>query len=255
MVVPATAMAGYYEVYMCADGYGAGAFQNGWSSNAGTNLDTAANCSQPVGGSPSQESGKGLQVWSAEAANGAQAGAYWLDAPSGTSIIGLAFAGSFNAYGGWVAHWATSGGGGGDPVSDCGTSQSCLDNDPGDTSWSVDDASEIGFGLWCDASSCSKNSSDSMFGPAGSANVFNATVTIDEPSPPVVRDVRIPDGLDQQQERPTAGWTASASAADPAGVCNLNVSVGSLSSTNDVAPNYGSSTPCVGGHRHRQALR
>ncbi len=152
MVVPATAMAGYYDVYMCADGYGAGAFQNGWSSNAGTNLDTAANCSQPVGGSPGQESGKGLQVWSAEAANGAQAGAYWLDAPSGTSIIGLAFAGSFNAYGGWVAHWATSGGGGGDPVSDCGTSQSCLDNDPGDTSWSVDDASEIGFGLWCDAS-------------------------------------------------------------------------------------------------------
>ena len=187
-------MAGYYEVYMCADGYGVGAFQNGWSSNAGTNLDTAANCSQPVGGSPSQESGKGLQVWSAEAANGAQAGAYWLDAPSGTSIIGLAFAGSFNAYGGWVAHWATSGGGGGDPVSDCGTSQSCLDNDPGDTSWSVDDASEIGFGLWCDASSCSKNSSDSMFGPAGSANVFNATVTIDEPTPPSLRISTSPSG-------------------------------------------------------------
>ena len=47
VVVPATAVAGYYDVYMCADGYGAGAFQNGWSSNAGTNLDTAANCSHP----------------------------------------------------------------------------------------------------------------------------------------------------------------------------------------------------------------
>ena len=246
-------MAGYYDVYMCADGYGVGAFQNGWSSSAGTNLDTAANCSQPAGGSAAQESGKGLQVWSAEAANGAQAGAYWLDAPAGTSIIGLAYAGSFSAYGGWVAHWATSGGGGGDPVSDCDTSQSCIENDPGDTAWPVADASEIGFGLWCDASTCSKNSSDSMFGPAGSANVFNATVTIDEPSPPSLAHRRAsPTGWISNKNAPGGGWAANASASDPAGVCNLNLSVGSLSSTNDVAPNYGSATPCSDRRRHRR---
>ena len=184
---PTAASANTFPIYLCEDGYGTGAFASGWSSSAGNDLKSAANCSQPAGGSAAQENGDGLQAWSVEQANGSMAGAYWLHAPAGTAITGLTFAGTFDSFGGWVAHWATAGGGGGDPVEDCGETSNCFSNTPTDTAWSVDDASEIGFGLWCDASTCAANAKgDSIFGPAGTANVYNATVYINDPSAPVL---------------------------------------------------------------------
>ncbi|MGO9791165.1 MAG: hypothetical protein ACLP8S_17200 [Solirubrobacteraceae bacterium] len=239
--LPSAATAGTYSVYMCENGYGTAAFQNGWSSDAGKSLDASANCTQPGN---SIGKGDGLQVWSGGSAVGSEAGAYWLRAPAGTSITGLTYAGLFNSYGGWVAHWATSESGGGDPVDDCDTTQSCTGGALSDESRSVANASLIGFGLWCAASSCEQNSSESAFGPAGSANVFNATVTITEPSPPSLNITGFPTGWISNENAPSGGWTVSASASDPAGVCDLSLSVAGLSQIADVTPNYGSAIPC-----------
>ena len=120
--LPNTAAAAVYKVYMCLNGYGTGALQSGWSSDAGKALATSANCAQSNG---SVGKGDGLQAWSASSGLGSEAGAYWLHAPTGTSITGLTYAGVFSSWGGWVAHWATSEGGSGDPTDDCGTTADC----------------------------------------------------------------------------------------------------------------------------------
>jgi hypothetical protein len=181
------------------------------------------------------------------------AGAYWLRAPAGTAITGLSWAGAFNSDGGWVAHWATALNGGGDPGADCGTLQGCSVNFPNDDSVAVNNASLIGFGLWCDASTCAKNAAGSLFGPAGSANVFNATIYINDPSPPplVIKGNVYgynPSGWISDRNVPNSEgqWTLTASATDPGGVCNLNIQVASLGASNDTTPNYGASsaTPC-----------
>ena len=197
--LPAAAVAGIYKVYMCASGYGAGAFQSGWSSDAGKALDSSANCSQPNG---SIGKGDGLQVWSATSGAGSEAGAYWLHAPTGTSITGLTYAGVFSSWGGWVAHWATTEGGDGDPTSDCGTTADCNGGTIEEESFAVDNASLIGFGVWCHASTCDQNDAYSLFGPGGSANVFNATVTINEPNPPTLSFSHVSERVDQQREPP-----------------------------------------------------
>ncbi len=246
--LPAAATAGTYEVYMCQDGYGTAALQDGWSEDAGKALDTSANCDQPGG---SDGKGDGLQVWSASSGLGSEAGAYWLHAPAGTTITGLTYEGMFSSYGGWVAHWATSEGGGGDPTGDCGTTQDCTQgtlSGPGgtlgDSSYSVPNASLIGFGLWCDAATCAQNSADSLFGPAGSANVLNATVTINEPTPPSLTISGSPPSWISNANAPNGGWQMAAQASDPGGVCDLNLSVGPLTGSDDVTPNFGSATPC-----------
>ena len=255
--LPATAWAGTYGVQMCAGGYGVGAFQNGWSSSAGKALDTSANCdAQDLA---TFGKGDGLQVWSAAPGVGSEAGAYWLDAPAGTSITGLSYAGVFSSQGGWVAHWATSENGSGDPTSsDCGTKQDCNGGTFYGASYSVPNSGLIGFGIWCDASSCAQNGVGSLFGPAGSANVFNATVTITEPSAPALTAVggtvydENPTGWISNQNAPSAGWAAFVQASDPAGVCALNLSVGGLNGSNDVSPNFGSARPCQTGNPSAQ---
>jgi hypothetical protein len=238
--LPAAATAGTYNVYMCEDGYGTAAFQNGWSEDAGKALATAANCAQP---GSSDGKGDGLQAWSTGQASGTEAGAYWLHAPAGTSITGLTYAGVFASFDGWVAHWATSEGGGGDPTDDCGTTQDCSTG-AGDESFPVANASLIGFGLWCDAATCDQNFSESPYGPAGSANVFNATVTINEPNPPSMNIRTFPTGWISNENAPGGGWAVIAAASDPAGVCDLSLSVAGLTQAADVTPNYGSPTPC-----------
>lgn len=125
-----------------------------------------------------------MQVWSTGSASGTEAGAYWLRAPAGTSITGLAYAGTFDSYGGWVAHWATAQSGDGDPTSDCAKTQNCVSQFTSAASFAVANVPLIGFRLWCDESTCAANSADSLYGPAGSANVYNATVTINDPNAP-----------------------------------------------------------------------
>jgi hypothetical protein len=100
-----------YVVHAC---YSNGADVNNAFTNpppTNGNIHTASNCDGNDG------SGEGLQVWSAGSVDGSQAGGWWLNAPSGTSITGLIYGDAiFSAWGGWVAHWATSYDGSGDPV-------------------------------------------------------------------------------------------------------------------------------------------
>jgi hypothetical protein len=251
-VQPAPALADVYPIYLCSDGFGTSALQAGWSSTAGNDLTTAANCKQPLGDTKAQEIGDGLQVWSVNQANGTMTGAYWLRAPAGTSITGLSFSGAFSSYGGWVAHWATSMNGGGDPTTDCGTTQGCVYDFPWPASFAVNNANMIGFGLWCHASTCAKDSSQSMFGPAGSANVFDAVVSINDPQPPALSvygtayTKNTTGWISDRNASEGSPWSVYASASDPGGVCDLNVEIGSLSASSDATPNYGSSTatPC-----------
>ena len=238
-LLPTSASANGYPIYMCAGGYGSGALEDGWSSTAGKALATAANCTQP---SVPFGKGDGLQAWSSGAGTGTEAGGYWLHAPAGTSITSLTYAGVFNSEGGWSAHWATAENGGGDPTTgDCDSN--CSSGTFLDASYSVPNASLIGFGLWCDQATCDQNSSQSLFGPAGTANVFNATIWINDPEPPSLAITATP----HQWISDRAGASAiSASASDPGGICSLTLSAGSLVASNDVVANDGSSagTPC-----------
>ena len=139
------------------------------------------------------------------------AGAYWLHAPAGTAITGLTFAGTFDSFGGWVAHWATAGGRRRRPRRRLRTAANCISSTPTDMTWSVDDASEIGFGLWCDVEQLRGEREGRLdLRPRGNRNVYNATVYINDPSAPcpwLSRFTAQTDdpGVDQRQERAPNG--------------------------------------------------
>jgi hypothetical protein len=247
------ARANTYPVYICGSGdWHAMAF----SANDYVRTASAQNCSGGVGG------GNGLQVWSTNGAAAASTGAgYWLQAPAGTAITYLTYAGDFSALNGWVSNWATNENGSGDPASwaDCPIT-GCDQTDGGvgsgnPVSVGVANASVIGFGIWCHAASCAPNNSLSWFGPAGSANVYSAAVDINEQNSP---GVSVGGNIWGENNTwisgtapPSGGWTDSASASDPAGVCILHPYI--LNSggglvwgdwSQDVTPNWRSTTPC-----------
>jgi hypothetical protein len=249
-VVVSDARANTYPVYICGSG--------GWNAMAfGTNNSVqtanAQNCSGGVGG------GNGLQVWSrGSAASGSTGAGYWLQAPGGTSITYLTYTGDFSAWDGWVSNWATNEDGSGDPwpYRDCPTTD-CDESDGGigggsAVSVGVSNASVIGFGIWCHAASCAVNDSSSWYGPAASANVYSATVEINEQNAPSVSVGGNIWGANNTWISGAAqGWTDSASASDPAGVCILHPYIlnsgGALvwgDWSQDVTPNWSSTTPC-----------
>ena len=201
---PATA--GTYKAYMCQDGYGTAA-----SRTAGLERRQGSTPPPTAPSRAARRQGRRSAGLEREAPAAPRSRRIRLDAPAGTSITGLIHR-NVQLVRRWVAHWATSEGGGGDPTGDCGTTQDCTQgtlSDSGtlaDSSYSVPNASLIGFGLWCDASTCAQNSSDSLFGPAGSANVLNAAVTINEPNPPSLSITRFPTGWISNENAAGRGW-------------------------------------------------
>ncbi|HTX12079.1 MAG TPA: hypothetical protein VME22_25900 [Solirubrobacteraceae bacterium] len=198
-------------------------------------------------------SGQGLQVWSIASTQGANGAGWWFQAPAGTSIVGLSANGYYSALDGWVSHWATNGDGSGDPGEpDCDTSG--CDNQSGLTYVGVNHASEIGFAIWCDASSCKANDSLSWFGPAGSANVGQADVVVDEPSAPsfptLYGSLVNHSGWISANAPPAGGWYVTYNASDPAGICVLQTLIvnagGGLEQEDpqNANPDYTQAAPC-----------
>lgn len=239
---------GTYTVGVCTAAYGnvnnAFAFSESWQTMA-----DGLGCAN--GG---QGSGQGLQAWSIASTPGANGAGWWFQAPAGTSIVGLSESGIYSALDGWVAHWATNENGSGDPGEPGCDSTGCETQNAYPTYVAVNHASLIGFGIWCDASSCKPNDSLSWFGPAGSVNVGQAEITIDEPSAPSFPDfsgtvVNHP-GWISANAAPAGGWYVSFNAADPAGVCVLQAGITNASGgwvaldQQNVAPNYTEPAPC-----------
>ncbi|MGH2873878.1 MAG: hypothetical protein ACRDL5_15635, partial [Solirubrobacteraceae bacterium] len=170
--VPTIARAGTYPVYVCS---GPGV-NNALAFSANTNqIQSAQWCGH-----------SGIQVWSHGPVTGGQAGGWWFQAPSGTSITQVSANFRVSAWDGWVAHWATSENGAGDPFPgswDCQTTD-CDNYTTSDLTASVPDANLIGFAIWCHSSNCPANDSESWFGPAASDNVYDATIIVNDPSPP-----------------------------------------------------------------------
>jgi hypothetical protein len=255
-----TARANTYNVYVCDPSAGAANVDNAmqYSANDYVNLASGANCNQPSG-SNWKGSGDGLQVWSHNGtAGGGHAGGWWFQAPSGTSIVDLAWGGEFSAWDGWVSHWSSQGNGsddlGGVGV-DCG-STSC-NTGPGEvaTSVAVNNASQVGFAAWCHASSCAANDSRSTFGPAASANVFFAQITINEQNEPSLSAAGNLWAANGQWisgvAPPPGGWTLGYGASDSAGVCTIHpllVNAGGgwalWDFSNDWSPDFTQAAPC-----------
>ena len=204
-------------------------------------------------------------MWSTAPANAGQF-AYWtLDPPGDTTITNLSYAGMFSAWGGWTAQWVAYFGpnrnanladvGGGDDCAVTSCSTGTVLATGGSTSVAISGATRIGVGVFCHAAAgYPANNSQSLFGPAGSINVWKATLTIDEPSAPVMSAIggsvygADSTGWISDRNAPAGpGWTANGQASDPGGVCALNLSLGGLSTSNDVIPNFGSTTPCQTG--------
>ncbi len=211
---PAPALAdGTYTVAVCDPGSG----NSNHALTAGIGWQTmtsAQNCTGGVAGS-----GRGLQVWPVASTPGAKGAGWWYHAPAGTSIVGLSQYGQFSAWDGWVSHWATSEDGTGDPNA---TAQGCSAsscNWLAATTTSVNHVSEIGFAIWCHAATCQPNDSHSYFGPAASANVYKADITIDEPAPPSLSATGTLWGHAGWISVAGGGGSVSFDASDPAGVC------------------------------------
>jgi hypothetical protein len=253
LAAPLAAHAASYNVAVCDPGAGNANNAMGFSANIADNIDSAQWC-DGVGKS------KGLQTWSSSATPGAHAGAWWFYAPAGTSITHLYYTGDFSAFDGWVSHWATNGSGTGDPdpSGDCPTAnQACTKGDGGvqggtSVSTAVGGGTTLGFGIWCDASSCAANHSGSAFGPAGSANVYVADITVDDPGPPALSASGNLWGLSPSATIAggAATWTLNFGASDPAGPCELQAVIDSstgavvLSDPDNVAANYTVPAPC-----------
>ena len=198
----------------------------------------------------------GVQTWSQGQASGADAGAWWFYAPAGTTITGFSYTADFSAFGGWVSNWATEMNGSGDPApgGDC-SSTDCKKSDGGVDGGSGVSAAVnstlLGFGIWCHAASCQANDGSSTFGPAGSANVYEANITVNDPGPPSLSAGGNLWGLPADQWIAGNTWTVSFGASDPAGPCELQAvilnSAGTpvLSDTSgDVSPNFTEAAPC-----------
>jgi hypothetical protein len=253
LAAPLAAHAGTYTVAICDPGAGNANNAMTFSANISNNIDHAQWCDGVA-------KSKGLQAWSADATPGAHAGAWWFYAPAGTSITHLYYTGDFSAFNGWVSHWATSGNGSGDPdpAGDCSTpNQGCKRADGGvgggtSVSAAVGGGTTLGFGIWCDGASCAANNGGSTFGPAGSANVYQADITVNDPGPPALSASGNLWGLPASAtiSAGEADWTLSFAASDPAGPCELQAvienSAGSvvLSDQDNVAANDTEPAPC-----------
>jgi hypothetical protein len=258
LAAPVAAHAATYTVAVCDPAAGNADNAMAFSSNIAHNISSAQSC-DGVG------KGRGLQTWSSSATRGAHAGAWWFYAPAGTSITHLSYRGDFSAFDGWVSHWATNRNGSGDPdpAGDCPTAnRACTKGDGGvrggaSVSTAVGGATTLGFGIWCDASSCPANDSGSAFGPAGSANVYDADISVSDPGPPTLSvsgnlwgispSVTIAGGAQT--------WTLDFGASDPAGPCELQAvienSAGAvvLSDQDNVGANYTEPAPCGAANR------
>ena len=251
------ARANTYTVDVCPNSWQA----MHYSANDYLNTTNTANCS-------GEGKNDGLQVWSHNGNAGDSTGAgYWFYAPSGTSITALTYEGDFSMWGGWTAHWATSEDGSGDIAdpcepygTDCNQGFKFLGAYKPESASGLN-ASLIGFAIWCHASSCPPSDiNDSDFGPAGSANVYWAQITVNDPNPP---------GLSAGGNLWSAGgqwisgaaqgpgyWSLGYGASDPAGPCALQALivnggggwVQSDTSTN-VSPDYTQAAPCGAGGR------
>ena len=249
---------GAYTVGVCDAAYGnvnhAFHFSASWQTMASGQNCTAGG----VGG------GQGLQVWSTGNTPGANGAGWWFTAPAGTSITHISETGQYSAGGGWVSHWATSGSGSGDPFgygADCPSPSSnppceMLNVGAVQDSASVNHASQIGFGLWCDASTCPANG-PSVFGPAGSANVYQADVTVDEPNPPTFTDFNSRSSTTWAGSAPTpplpgGGNITYNAGGDGAGICALQAVITNtaggweLADQHNVSPDYSQAAPCPG---------
>ncbi|MHB8736895.1 MAG: Ig-like domain repeat protein, partial [Terriglobales bacterium] len=248
-LVPAAAAADPYPVYACVSGSGNVNHALSFSENT-NHISQALWCGNA-----------GIQVWSNNSVTGGQAGGWWFHAPPGTTITNLATDGKFSAWGGWVSHWATNENGTGDPVtrqnctggSWCGDCQatSCNGTVSQISAFPVANSTEIGFGIWCDAASCPPNDGSSYYGPAASANVYDATITVNDPSPPGWGNSQgsltsHPQWV-SNANAPVGGWTLVNSARDPGGVCSFDISVASEHYNNTITPDYSSATPCAQG--------
>jgi hypothetical protein len=258
LATPVAAHAATYTVAVCDPGAGNANNAMAFSSNIADNIASAQWC-DGVGKS------KGLQTWSSSATPGAHAGAWWFYAPAGTSITHLYYTGDFSAFDGWVSHWATNGSGSGDPdtAGDCPTAnQGCTKGDGGvqggtSVSTAVGGGTTLGFGIWCDASSCAASQKGSAFGPAGSANVYDADITVNDPGPPTLSasgnlwgispSVTIAGGAQT--------WTLDFGASDPAGPCELQAVIENsaggvvLADQDNVGANYTEPAPCGAANR------
>jgi hypothetical protein len=119
----------------------------------------------------------------------------------------------------------------------------------------VNNASEVGFAIWCHAASCPPNDQQSMFGPAGSANVYSAVIQVNEPNAPSVSAGGNLWGANNTwisgTAPPPGGWNLSYGASDPAGVCALHpllVDQGGnwaqWDFSNDWTPDFTGAAPC-----------
>jgi hypothetical protein len=254
LAAPLVARAASYTVAVCDPGAGNANNALSFSANISDNITSAQWC-DGVGKS------KGLQTWSTGGATpGAHAGAWWFYAPTGTSITHLYYTGDFSAFNGWVSHWATQMSGAGDPdtAGDCPTAnQACKKSDAGvgggtSVSAAVGGATVLGFGIWCDASSCAQNNGGSTYGPAGSANVYVADITLTDPGPPALGASGNLWGISSSAT--IAGgattWTLNFSASDPAGPCELQAVIDNsagatvLSDPDNAGANYTQPAPC-----------
>jgi hypothetical protein len=245
VVLPSLAAAGTYDVYVCPNQAGS---NNAMAFSASTNHISSAVWCNGEGGS------RGVQVWSNSSVSGAQAGAWWFYPPSGTTITGISSSGEFSAFDGWISNWATNMNGSGDPYGgsiDCNGSP-CDEESLADSYASVPNATLLGFGIWCHASSCPANDSSSWFGPAASANVYDATITVNDPNPPTFGS----DGGTIAGDSPTwisaanapsGGWSLTTQASDPGGVCSVQVSIGGQQATGGNSADYTKAAPCGGG--------
>ncbi|MGH2859178.1 MAG: hypothetical protein ACRDMJ_17020, partial [Solirubrobacteraceae bacterium] len=237
LMAPAIAHAGTYPVYVC----GAPGHNNALGFSENTNhIYEAQWCG-----------GNGIQVWSHSSVSGGQAGGWWFHAPAGTTITQLSSDFKMSAFDGWVAHWATSEGGGGDPWAageDCQSTFCDATTNGLDWSTGVPNATELGFAIWCDAGGCPANDNQSWFGPAASANVYDATIVIDDPAPPSLGGdegslTDRPSWI-SAADAPGGGWTLTTDASDPGGVCGLEISVASEQDQSNVGADYTQPAPC-----------
>ncbi|MGH2916454.1 MAG: Ig-like domain repeat protein, partial [Solirubrobacteraceae bacterium] len=88
----------------------------------------------------------------------------------------------------------------------------------------------------------------SWFGPAASYNVYDATITVSDPSPPTFgSDFGSLAGRPawvSAANAPGGVWSLTASASDPAGICGFAIAVSSQQDQDNLAPNYTYPAPC-----------